>query len=88
MSLKQNKAVALQFYKFLDSGNFEQAQEVVASNFIAHIPGASDPLNFDTFTQLCLMFRSAFPDGKQALEDVIAEEGYQLNTGHFAASGF
>lgn len=86
MSTEQNKSIALRFYEAFDSGSVEQAKEVIASNIIAHTTGAPGPLDLDTFIQYGLMMRSAFPDGKHTLEDVIAVEDKVVTRGTFSGT--
>nr|WP_322657369.1 ester cyclase [Dendronalium sp. ChiSLP03b] len=87
MLAEQNKSIVLQMYKSFDQGNLELAQEFLASNFIAHIPGATEPLNRDTFVQNVLMvFRCAFPDGIHTFEDTIAETDKVVTRGTFSGT--
>ncbi|WP_341527572.1 ester cyclase [Nostoc sp. UHCC 0302] len=87
MSAEQNKSIALQIYKSFDEGSLEQAQEFLASNFVAHIPGVPEPLNRDAFMQTVLrVFRSAFPDGCHTFEDVIAEADKVVTRGTFSGT--
>ncbi|BAY09826.1 ester cyclase [Calothrix sp. NIES-2098] len=83
----QNKAIVLQMYNSFDRGNLEAVQELLAANFVAHIPGASEPLNREAFVQSVLMtFRSAFPDGMHQFEDVIAEADKVVTRGTFSGT--
>lgn len=86
MSTEENKTVALRFYEAFDKGNLKQAQEILAPNFVAHVPGAPGPLDRDAFTQFGLMFRTAFPDGHHTFEDVIAEADRVVTRGMFAGT--
>lgn len=83
MSTHTHKAIVQQFYEALDCGNFEQAKQVVAVNFVAHLPGMPNPLNLDAFIQFVLMFPSAFPDGKHSFEDIIVAEDKVVTRGTF-----
>lgn len=87
MQDEQNKLIVLEMYKFFDQGNLEKVQELLAANFVAHIPGASEALNREAFMQSVLMaFRSAFPDGIHRFEDVIAEGGKVVTRGTFSGT--
>ncbi|MBH8564026.1 ester cyclase [Nostoc sp. CENA67] len=87
MSTEQNKSIVLQMYKTFDQGNLEQAQEFLAPNFVAYIPGTSEPLNREAFIQSVLMvFHSAFPDGHHTFADVIAETEKVVTRGTFTGT--
>ncbi|OUL33886.1 ester cyclase [Nostoc sp. 106C] len=89
MSDQQNKSIVLQMYNSFDQGNLDKVQESLAPNFVAHIPGASEPLNREAFMQSVLMtFRSAFPDGMHRFEDVIAEDDKVVTRGTFSGTHF
>ena len=45
MLTEQNKALVLQFYKAFDDRKMEQALELLAPNFVAHLAGVPEPLN-------------------------------------------
>jgi predicted ester cyclase len=83
----QNKLIVLQMYKSFDQGNLGKVQELLAPNFVAHLPGATEPLNREAFMQSVLMiFRSAFPDGMHRFEDVIAEGDKVVTRGTFSGT--
>lgn len=73
MSLEQNKAIVLQFYKAFAQGNLEQAKEMVVPNFVVYGHGP-DVLSSDNFFKHLQMMRSTFPDSYHTIEDVIAED--------------
>jgi steroid delta-isomerase-like uncharacterized protein len=84
---EQNKSIVLQMYQSFDDGNLEAVQEFLASDFIAHVPGATEPLNREAFVQSVLkVFRSAFPDGIHKFEDVIAEGDKVVTRGIFSGT--
>jgi len=84
MPSEQNKSIVLQMYQSFDQGDLTAVQEYLAPNFIAHIPGATEPLNREAFMQSVLrVFRSAFPDGIHQFEDVIAEGDRVVTRGIF-----
>jgi predicted ester cyclase len=87
MSDEKNKLIVLEMYKSFDQGNLEKVQELLAPNFLAHIPGATAALNQEAFMQSVLMaFRSAFPDGIHQFEDVIAEGDQVVTRGTFSGT--
>jgi predicted ester cyclase len=74
MLLEQNKSTVLQMYKCFDEGDLEAVQEFLAPNFVAHVPGVSEPLNREAFVHSVLkVFRAAFPDGIHRFEEILAE---------------
>ncbi|MDZ7959285.1 MAG: ester cyclase [Aulosira sp. DedQUE10] len=83
----KNKLIVLQMYQSFDQGDLEKVQALLASNFVAHIPGATEPLNREGFMQSLLMnFRSAFPDGIHKFEDVITEADKVVTRGTFSGT--
>ena len=84
---EQNKLIVLQMYKSFDQGNLEKVQELLAPNFVAHIPGATEALNREAFMQSVLLaFRSAFPDGIHQFEDLIVEGDKVVTRGTFSGT--
>ncbi|WP_242024263.1 hypothetical protein [Trichocoleus sp. FACHB-591] len=49
MLIEQNKALVLQFYKAFDDRKMEQALELLAPNFVAHLAGIPEPLDGEGF---------------------------------------
>lgn len=82
MSLEQNKAIVLQFYKAYNQGNLEQAKEMVAPNIIVHTLGTVIHGGDDFFEHMQMM-RSTFPDSYHTFEDVIAEDDKVVTRGTF-----
>ncbi len=72
MSAKQNKALVSQFLKGLDE-SLSSMDEVCASQFVAHIPGGSQPIDREGFRQFVSLFYLAFPDLCHTVEDQLAE---------------
>lgn len=85
MSLEQNKAIVLRFYKAFDQENLEQAKEMVAPNIVARGLGTG-LLDGDGFFQYGQLMRSAFPDGYHTFEDVIAEDDKVVTRGTFTGT--
>ena len=85
MSLEQNKATVLQFYKAYDEGNLEKLKETLAPNIIVYlresiIRGVDDVFEYAQTT------RSIFPDGYLTIEDVIAENSKVVIRGTFTGT--
>ena len=85
MSLEQNKAIVLQFYKAYAQGNLEQMKEMVAPSFVVHGLGP-DVRNGDDFFEHLQMVRSIFPDSYHTIEDVIAEDDKVVIRGTFTGT--
>jgi len=75
MSAEQNKALVRQMVdKVFNQGNASQADEFLAPNFVEREelpPGI--PRDREGVKQLTTMFRSAFPDFKATIDDIVAE---------------
>lgn len=86
MSTEQKKAIVLRYYEEFDNGNLDKVEDMLAPNFVAHIPGTPGTLNRESFKQFGLMFRSAFPDIRHSFEDIIVEGDKVMTRGIFAAT--
>jgi steroid delta-isomerase-like uncharacterized protein len=75
MSTEQNKATAHQFIEeVLNQGNMSRINDLLAPDFVEHEempPGV--PRDREGVTLLMTMLRSAFPDFKATIDDMIAE---------------
>jgi steroid delta-isomerase-like uncharacterized protein len=75
MSTEQNKASAHQFIEeVLNQGNMSRINDLLAPDFVEHEempPGV--PRDREGVTLLMTMLRSAFPDFKATIDDMIAE---------------
>jgi steroid delta-isomerase-like uncharacterized protein len=70
---EDNKSLVRRFNEAFNAGDLDEAVVVFASNAVIHNSGAPDPLNVEGFKQFGGVFRSAFPDGKLSIEDLIVE---------------
>jgi steroid delta-isomerase-like uncharacterized protein len=68
---EDNKAVVHRFIQAFNQGDLETVGELVAEDFSYHDPAL--PSGREGAKQVMMMFRTAFPDAKLTLEDVIAE---------------
>jgi steroid delta-isomerase-like uncharacterized protein len=82
MSLEQNKAIVLQFYKAYDQGNLAQAKEMVAPNIVVHTLGTVIHGSDDFFEHMQII-RSIFAGSYYTIEDVIAEDDKVVTRGTF-----
>jgi steroid delta-isomerase-like uncharacterized protein len=73
MSTEQNKAAVRHFNEAFSTGDLESAATVFAADAVVHNVGAPDPLNLEGFKQLGGVFLTAFPGGKLAVDELIAE---------------
>lgn len=86
MSLEQNKAIVLQFYKAVNQRNLEQAKKMPAPNIVVHLMSGSVIRGNDNFFEHLQMARSTFPDVYYTIEDVIAEEDKVVSHGTFTGT--
>jgi steroid delta-isomerase-like uncharacterized protein len=57
-----------------NQGNYDVADEVIAQDFVAHMPGSTDDLNGpEGVKQYFAKLHQAFPDLKFTIEDHVAE---------------
>ena len=73
MSTEQNKAALRRFREAVDAGDVNGAVAAFAPDALVHMPGASEPLSRDAFSQMFQGLLSAFPGGKSTIEDLVAE---------------
>lgn len=71
----KNVAALKRFYdEVMAKGNMKAIDELVADNFVEHyMPDPSVPPNKAGLAQMMGMFRTAFPDLKVTIEDIIAK---------------
>ncbi len=86
MSLEQNKAIVLQYYKAYDQGNLEQAKEMVAPNIVVTTFFKSVIRGSDDFFEHMQLMRSIFADSYYTFEEVIAEDDKVVTRGTFTAT--
>jgi steroid delta-isomerase-like uncharacterized protein len=73
MSLEENKAIARQFYKLIETGDLDLADEVVAEDYVNHnaIPGQTPGLA--GYKEAISALRASVPDIQYTIDDQIAE---------------
>jgi predicted ester cyclase len=86
MLTEQNKALVLQFYKAFDDQKIEQAFELLALNFVAHLAGVPEPLDEDGFRQFGMSFYSAFSQGQHIFDEVVVSGDRVVTCGTFTAT--
>jgi predicted ester cyclase len=55
-------------------GDLALADELLGPGYRLHFPGMPEPLDAEAHKGLVMMFRAAFPDWVETVEDVIAED--------------
>ncbi len=74
MSADQNKAIVERFWKVWEEGNIDLVDELLAADHVNHNPATPDqPAGAEGVREVVTMFRSAMPDLKVVIEDMIAE---------------
>jgi steroid delta-isomerase-like uncharacterized protein len=74
MGLEESKMLARRYMtEVWDKGNLEAVDELVAPTFIDHNPPPGLPSDRDGLKQSVTLFRTAFPDLKSTIEDLVAE---------------
>jgi predicted ester cyclase len=86
MMTEQNKTLVLDFYKAFDDRKLEQALELLAPNFVAHLAGVTEPLNVEGFKQFGTSFYVAFSKGKHIFDEVIVSGDKVVTCGTFIAT--
>src|ERR1700687_4362890 len=73
MSADDNKAIARRFFEAFDRNHWDAIGNLCAPDYIGHLSGAPDPMNFEGHKQFGQMFHAAFPNVTHTIEDQIAE---------------
>ena len=91
MSVEENRTIVIRSFEGFDKGDLRELQELTASNFVDHNPLPGQAPGVEGIKQASSMYRTAFPDAKVIIEDIIAEKdevvirwtGRGLHTGEF-----
>ncbi len=86
MLTEQNKALVLQFYKAFDDRKMEQALDLLAPNFVAHLAGVPETLDEEEFKQFGMSFYLAFSQGQHLFDEVIVSGDRVVTCGTFTAT--
>jgi steroid delta-isomerase-like uncharacterized protein len=74
MSAEENKAIVRRFWGVWEEGNIDLVDELLAPDYINHTPATPDqPTGPEGVKGVVTMFRSAMPDLRVVIEDMIAE---------------
>ena len=85
MSLKEQKAVVLEFYQAFDNRNIDLAFNLLSPNFVAYMAGIPEPLNIENFKQFGMNFYSAFTNGQHSFNEIVVERDKVVTCGTFTA---
>ena len=85
MSVDQNKETVVQFFKSFDNRQIEQAFQLMAPNFVAHMMGMPAPLDASEFKEFGKSFYLAFDQGKHVFDEIVAENDRVVTAGTFTA---
>lgn len=73
MSAEENKVLVRRWIEELDKGNMTIIDHLISTDCVVHYPGGIDVLGPEGFKESSTPFRTAFPDLKHVIEDMIAE---------------
>ncbi len=74
MSTEANKAIIRRFVEEVQNrGDLTVLDEIAAPDYVNHTAPPGVPADREGLKQLTAMFRRAFPDGRMAIEDLVAE---------------
>lgn len=74
MSVEENKTLYRRWFEeVVTGGNLGLVDQLLAENYVLHFPGMPRPIDRTGHKQLVLMFRTAFPDWVETVDDVIGE---------------
>jgi steroid delta-isomerase-like uncharacterized protein len=75
MSLDQNKALFRRWFEdVVNANDYTVVEELLATGYHAHFPGAPEAIDRDGHKGMVEMFAAAFPDWQESIQDVIAED--------------
>jgi steroid delta-isomerase-like uncharacterized protein len=73
-SISANKELYRRWFEeVVNGGDLALADELLALGYRLHFPGMPGPIDSEAHKALVTMFRTAFPDWVETIEDVIAE---------------
>ncbi len=76
MSTESNKSTVRRFYDLTNGGNLSSINSLFDTRAIFHMPGQTSSLDLKTYIQQYEDFLKAFPDGKDTIDELIAEGDY------------
>jgi len=76
LSTESNKATVRRFYDLVNAGNLASTNTLFDTRALLHVPGQTSAIDIKTYIQQYEDFLKAFPDGKEMVDDLIAEGDY------------
>lgn len=74
MTTEEHKALYRRWFEeVVTEGRLELVDELLADDYVLHFPGLPGPVDREGHRQLVTMFRAAFPDWTESVEDAVAE---------------
>jgi steroid delta-isomerase-like uncharacterized protein len=74
MSAEENKAIMRRYFSVFEQGNIDLLDELLAPDYVNHTPATPDlPTGPEGVKGVVSMFRSAMPDLRVIVEDMVAE---------------
>jgi predicted ester cyclase len=77
--------VLRQFLTAFEDREMDQALELLAPNFIAHLAGMPKPLDGEEFKQFGMAFYLAFSQGQQVFDEIVVADDKVVTCGSFTA---
>ncbi len=74
MSTEENRALVQRFYaEIWNKGNLDAVADLLAGDFVDHAAPPGFPSGQEGAKQVFMIYRTAFPDFRLSVEDIIAE---------------
>ena len=70
---EENKAIVRRWVEAFNAGNVDAVDELVTDSYVRHDPNSPEVHGPEEEKQLIAMYRSAFPDLRFTIEDMVAE---------------
>jgi len=71
---EENKAIVRRWVEAFNEGNLDAVDELLTDTYIRHDPNSPEVRGPEEEKQLIVMYRSAFPDFRFTVEDMVAED--------------
>jgi predicted ester cyclase len=76
MSIESNKAAVRRIFDLANAGNLSSINTLFDPRAVFHLPGQTAALDLKTYLQQYAEYLKAFPEGKETIDDLIAEGDY------------
>jgi steroid delta-isomerase-like uncharacterized protein len=70
---EENKAVVRRWVEAFNEGNLDAVDDLLTDSYVRHDPNSPEVRGPEEEKQLIAMYRSAFPDLRFTVEDMVAE---------------